>query len=273
MTVSASASSHRPLVVKVGGRGLNHPEQLTPLLQKLVNAKSERGCVLVHGGGALIDTWLQQFGHQVVKQDGLRVTQQAEMPIIAGALAGALNTQLVAQLNQLHPNQAHAVGVSLADDAWCHLTQDTLRGQVGIPLVEQSAVEYLAHLLAGGYLPVVNSVGVFANGRLANVNADLAAAAVAAVLDADLLLLTDVDAILDASGTVLDTINPGQAQDLIASGVVVGGMKVKLEAALAASTLSRRTTAVAAWYSQAELAAHFTGHALATRILGVQNDA
>lgn len=53
MTVSALASSHRPLVVKVGGRGLDHPEQLTPLLHKLVNAKSERGCVLVHGGGRI----------------------------------------------------------------------------------------------------------------------------------------------------------------------------------------------------------------------------
>lgn len=253
-----------PLVVKIGGRALNDLAALESLLTRLAAASQTRHTVLVHGGGDLIDTWLQRFERPVVKNQGLRVTQPADMPVVAGALAGALNSQLVATINALG---TPACGMSLADAHWCRLVEDTARGAVGIPDIAQSDAGYLTTLLDAGLLPVVSSVGMLANGQLVNVNADLAAAAVAAVLEADLLLLTDVDAILDQQGNPVTNVTPLQAQALIDSNVVHDGMKVKLEAALQAAQLSRRSTAVAAWYNQAPLTAILNGQALASRIV------
>ena len=284
-------ASFAPLVVKIGGQGLADIERLHPLLVNIAKTAQQRPVVLVHGGGHLVDAWFSRFDKPVQKSMGLRVTQPHDMPIVAGALAGALNTQLVALLNQLKAPALHAVGVSLADAHWCQLTQDTHRGAVGIPSLPitartttartttaqpttpqptttepTSSGAYLRCLLTGGYTPVISSIGMFNDGGLANVNADQAAAAVAALLQADLLLLTDVDAILDREGRVINRLNIQQGQQLIDEGTVQGGMRVKLAAALEAAQMSRRSTAVAAWYSSADLTAHFTGHATATQI-------
>lgn len=256
-----------PLVVKIGGQGLSDFQRLQPLLNNIINTVQQRPVVVVHGGGQLVDTWMQHFAKPVIKTAGLRVTSNDDMPIIAGALAGALNTQLVAQLNQLSDTSLRAVGCSLADAQWCHLEQDYARGAVGVPCPQQSNARFLTTLLQAGFTPVLSSIGMFADGSLANVNADLAAATVAAILQADLLLLTDVDAILDHQGQVITQLDVQRAQQLIDAGTVKGGMRVKLSAAIEAAQLSRRSTAVAAWYSPADLTAHFTGQVTATQIV------
>ena len=260
------SASVAPLVVKIGGQGLADFDRLQPLLGNIAKTAQQRPMVLVHGGGHLVDAWLNRFDKPAQKSMGLRITPPQDMPIVAGALAGALNTQLVAQLNQLKASAMRAVGTSLADAHWCQLQQDTLRGAAGTPALTNSSAAYLKYLIAGGYTPVISSIGMFDDGSLANVNADLAAAAVAALLQADLLLLTDVDAILDRQGQIIGRLNLQQAQQLIANGTVQGGMRVKLAAALEAAQVSRRSTAVAAWYSSADLTAHFTGQATATQI-------
>lgn len=242
-----------PLVIKVGGRALEQVNKLTDLWHNVLAAQAERPCILVHGGGSLIDNWLETFQRSTSKSAGQRLTKIEDMPIIAGALSGALNTQLVACINaqyKLRDEAPLAVGCGLGDANWCALIKDEARGQVGIPSIEKSSARYLQFLLDGNYLPVVHSVGTLQDGSLANVNADLAAASIAALLNADLLLLTDVDAILDHQGQALHSVTAKEAHELIATQVVQGGMQVKLEAALQAASVSRRSTAVAAWYTR-----------------------
>lgn len=261
-------SANMPLVIKIGGRALEDMNKLSSLFSRIATLVTERPCVIAHGGGALVDQWLQAQHRPVIKEHGLRVTSKEDMPLVAGALAGALNTQLVAAFNYhaQYPRSGKAVGVSLADADWCPLQHDQGRGQVGTPDLAHCDGAYLNQLLAAGMLPVVCSVGALNDGSLANVNADLAAAAVAAVLQAELLLLTDVDAILDIEGKVIAQITPDQGAAFILDGTVQGGMRIKLEAALQAARVSRRSTAVAAWYSDAALTALLNGQATATRI-------
>lgn len=263
MTATANTC---PLVIKIGGAALQDLTQLSHLFHSISELSTQRPCVLVHGGGALIDSWLQTFQRPTLKHQGLRVTQQEDMPIVAGALAGALNLNLVAHINAT-AKAPQAVGVTLADLHWCKLAEDAQRGAVGIPQPALTQADYVLSLLTQNITPVIASVGMFADGQLANVNADQAAAAVAGALQAELLLLTDVDAVLDHQGRVLRHLNTQQAKQLIAEGTVKGGMRVKLEAALHATELSRRSTAVAAWYSQAALTAHLNGQATATQIV------
>lgn len=259
--------NERPVVIKIGGRALStQPDIRQALLQRLrdiIALHQSRPCVLLHGGGDLIDEWLAAFGRTTDKIDGQRLTTDGDMPIIAGALAGALNTQLVAACNRF--GQA-SCGVSLLDGNGFLLHQDAARGAVGVPDFEHSNATYIATLLEQGYLPVVNSVGMLANGRLVNVNADLAAAAVAACLDGDLILLTDVAAIYDKQGQPLTDITLARGEQLIANAVVRDGMQVKLAAAMQATALSRRTTAVASWQGTAPLTAVLDGSALASHI-------
>lgn len=258
-----------PLVIKLGGRALEDTSKLNGLFGRIAALHAQRPCVLVHGGGSLVDHWLGLLHQPVRKEQGLRITRAEDMPFVAGALAGSLNTHLVAALNH-HAESCHstmrAVGVSLADANWCQLKQNTTLGQVGTPDIAGCDPSHLQLLLGAGLVPVVCSIGTFQDGSLANVNADLAAAAVASILQAELLLLTDVDAIYDTQGHLISEITPTQGTALINDGIVQGGMRVKLEAALQAAHISRRSTAVAAWYSDAALTALLNGQAPATRI-------
>lgn len=253
-----------PVVIKIGGAGLTNSALLEGMLLAIKAIKKDRPCVLVHGGGNLIDSWLATWQRPVLKEHGIRVTQAGDMPVIAGALSGAINGQLVAAANQAG---LRAIGCSLLDANWCMLKQDPKRGAVGIPVPEHSNADYLQLLIGNGLTPVISPVGQNDQGELLNVNADLAAATVAAVLKADLLLLTDVPAIMTADGKPLRTINSQQASELISNHTVHGGMRVKLEAALQAAKLSRRTTAVAGWAEPDQLAAVLTGSCYGTRIL------
>lgn len=263
-------STPRPLVVKLGGRALDNPEQLQPLLQRIIETSRQRPVAVVHGGGNLIDTWLQTFGSQIEKQQGLRVTRKTDVPVVAGALAGALNTQLTSAFQHLG---ATAIGLSLIDGGWCVCRHDSARGQVGIPEVTLADSTFLQSILKNQWLPVFNPIGALADGQVVNVNADLAAACVAQALHADLLLLTDVEAILDNTGQVIHTLTIKQGEELLQNQTVQGGMKVKLQAALQAhqynltSPSQRRSTAVAAWFHPAPLSAFFSGDAPATRIV------
>ncbi|MGX5914114.1 acetylglutamate kinase [Aliidiomarina sp. Khilg15.8] len=255
-------SSH-PVVIKLGGAALVDKAALKLVLQRVGALSRSRPCVLVHGGGELVDSWLQQWQRPVLKQHGLRLTPALDMPIVAGALAGAVNTELVIAAQQ---SGIRACGLSLADDSWCSLQVDEQRGAVGTPDPSRSSPELLKLLLTAGIMPVVCSIGSDHQGQRLNVNADLAAACVAAILQAELLLLTDVAAILTADGEIVASVDEAQAQQLIANNTVHGGMRIKLEAALQAARLSRRTTAVAAWASTDPLTAILAGSAPATRI-------
>lgn len=99
-------------------------------------------------------------------------------------------------------------------------------------------------LLDQNFLPILSSIGASDSGERLNVNADLAAAAVAQLMHADLILLTDVPGILDKNGDLIETILADEADALIADGTVRDGMLVKLNAAVQAARASRRSIAV-----------------------------
>jgi acetylglutamate kinase len=95
--------------------------------------------------------------------------------------------------------------------------------------------DLLDAVLVGGQVPVVAPLARDEDGIVCNVNADDAAAGIAAGIGArQLVLMTDVDGVRDADGRRLDTLTTGEAEDLIESGVIAGGMVPKIRAALAA---------------------------------------
>ena len=232
----------KPLVIKIGGAILEHESALQALLKVIAELKGHP-VVLVHGGGCVVDDMLAQANFTTEKKAGLRVTPSEQMPIISGALAGTVNKSIVATANSLGLT---AVGLSLADGGMvnCKLSDKDL-GLVGEPSAGDSKL--LDTLIKTIFLPVISSIGALAGGELVNVNADDAAVIICQLLNAELLLLTDVNGVKGADGEYLPTLDAKQANELIEQGVIAGGMTAKVNAALAAAQQLRRSIAVASW--------------------------
>lgn len=262
----SNTKHNKPLVIKIGGAILEgkageKSEALSDLLKVIASLK-DQAVVLVHGGGCVVDEMLNQAGFTTEKKHGLRVTPKAQMPIIAGALAGSVNKAIVATAACLN---MQAVGLSLSDGDMisCQLSDKDL-GMVGEPTAYNSKL--LDTLLSANFLPVVSSIGSLANGELVNVNADDAAVAICQLLNAELLLLTDVNGVKDANGEYIVSLNKKHADSLIEEGVIAGGMTAKVKAALHAASQLRRSIAVASWQSPEKIINLLNGDAVGTRI-------
>ncbi|MDP9238801.1 MAG: acetylglutamate kinase [Chloroflexota bacterium] len=230
----------RPVVVKVGGSMLGSHDTS---LRDIADARRDgRAMVVVHGGGAAISEWLATTGIKPIFVRGLRVTDAATLEVVVAVLAGAVNKRLVAELAALG---APAIGLSGADAMILQARRyDEELGFVGkIHRVNPYAIEELLRL---GHLPVIAPIALETDApgaQLLNTNADTAAGEIAAALKAErLVFLTDVDGVLDADGRVISRLTAAEANALIASGVVGGGMIPKLEAAVRAASAGCATS-------------------------------
>jgi len=251
----------KSLVIKIGGAILEHDSALKALLTVIAEL-DDTPVVLVHGGGCVVDEVLAQAGFTSTKKQGLRVTPKAQIGLISGALAGTVNKAIVAIANSINLS---AVGLSLNDGNMVSCTLSALDlGQVGLPQPHNS--QLLDSLLSAKFLPIISSIGALSNGELVNVNADDAAVAICQLLNAELLLLTDVNGVKDREGKYLTSLNQLQATQLIAEGTIAGGMTAKVNAALYAAKQLRRSIAVASWQSPEQITQLLKGQGIGTRI-------
>lgn len=213
--------------MKIGGRAQGDPQLIVQLA-----AASGRGqsLVIVHGGGDEVSALQRRLGLEPQFRGGRRVTSVEDLELVRMVLSGATNKRLVAQLLSAG---VRAVGLS-GEDAGLLTARitDPDFGRVGGAMTAHP--ELLTHLWSGGFIPVVSPLGRDADdpqGGGLNVNGDDAAAAIAAAIGADeLLLVADVAGVLDEAGAVIAELDGSAAQSLVASGVAKGGMAAKLEA-------------------------------------------
>ena len=251
-------------VIKIGGAVLNTEDAALGLFNMLKHCmvqNPQQQFVLVHGGGVLVDEWLKVAGFATAKHQGLRISPKEQMPHIVGALSGYVNKQLMSQAIKA---ELIPVGISIYE-AGLNTTQKLKAlAQVG----ECSPAEHgiLPALLALGRIPLISSIGIGDDGELFNVNADEAAADIAKLLDAELIFMTDVEAVLDADKQPLHQLNEQQISTLISSGVIVGGMEVKVKTSLRAAHYLRRGVYISSWQKPENLSALLEGAHVGTRI-------
>jgi len=219
-------------VIKVGGNELDAPEfvaQLATILAGLV----QRGAslVLVHGGGKELTTLLTALQIETRFRDGLRVTDAQTRDAALMVLSGLVNKRLVAALIA---RGVYAVGLSGVDG--CIVRAAPLHAELGFVGKPTCVRTDLLHAgLAQGWLPVIAPMSLGEDGEIYNVNADHAAGAIAAALNADLLtFITNVPGVLDSHGALLPSLHAAQAEALIAEGTISGGMVPKVRTALEA---------------------------------------
>jgi acetylglutamate kinase len=222
---------HR-ILIKIGGRAFED-EQGFRELAGAIKAGVNIEVIIVHGGGAEISQTLKDAGRQTEFIDGIRVTRAEDIQIVEGVLSGTVNQRIsawleangVASMRMSGKTQQLLVVEPLIRDG-----RDL--GYVG--KIKDVNPEAVTEALASGKLPVISPISANEKGESYNVNADSAAAALAAAaLCTDLVFITDVPGVLIGEQT-RRSLSRADARKLIVEGVIRGGMVAKMEAAFEA---------------------------------------
>jgi acetylglutamate kinase len=232
---------HRFIVIKLGGSAMEEPDALRATLEDVVfMATVGLRPVLVHGGGKPIDRAMAAAGLKPRKVQGRRYTDEETLTIVVRVLMEEINPDIVRQLQKLG---GRAVGPHHGAVQYLFGEQLRLSGLEGAPVdlgrvgeVTQVDVGLIRDFCAAGIIPVIPCVAQDRDGEWLNVNADTAAAAVAAQLGAEkLVLLTDTPGILlvrtDPS-TLVSSLDARRCDDLMRARIIDEGMIPKVEACL-----------------------------------------
>lgn len=233
--------SQAPVLVKFGGELVETPERLAEVGAALSSLAAQGPLVVVHGGGREIDAELARRGVPKQAVDGLRITDAPTLEAVVAVLAGTINTRLVAHLVGLGLKAVGLTGVDGAlarsSRAAAHVTaagEQVDLGLVGDP--EHTAdLGVVSHLVQGGFVPVIASLGISSDSGVLNVNADTLAAHVAAGIGArELMLVGGTAGVLDGTGQTIGALTSDEAEALMQDGTASAGMIAKLRAALTA---------------------------------------
>ena len=269
----------RYTVIKLGGSVMEDPEALHALLVDIVFMQTVGlRPVVVHGGGKAINAAMAKSGIEPHFVQGRRFTDDATLEIVARVLAEEVNADIVRHINKFG---GRAAGLHHKS------TEQCLYGRIlmlpdsdGNPIdlgrvgeVTEVEVPPIESMCLGGVVPVLPSLAEDDDGRLLNVNADTAAAAVAAALQAEkLVFLTDTPGILhdkDDPESLYRELTPEASRDLIDQGIINKGMIPKVEACIACLDAGvRKIHIVDGRLRHALLLEIFTHQGIGTQIAG-----
>lgn len=218
------------VVAKYGGNAMTDPQLKKSVMQdilllQLVGVK----IILVHGGGPEISAMLKKLSIESHFENGLRVTDDDTMEVVQMVLAGKVNKSLAADLSALG---GRAVGLCGIDGGLIKVHQkDEKLGHVGE--IDEINTKILDDLLDGGFIPVISSIGIDDDGNPYNINADTAAAKIAAALHAEsMVVMSNINGVLrdkDDENSLISQMSLADAEELKKSGIIAGGMIPKVD--------------------------------------------
>jgi acetylglutamate kinase len=236
---------NKTIVVKYGGHAMGNAELGKAFASDIALLKqSGVNPIVVHGGGPQIGAMLTKMGIESRFEGGLRVTDEKTVEIVEMVLAGSINKEIVALINQ---TGEWAIGLCGKDgnmvfaekakktmiDPDSNIERVLDLGFVGeVVEVDRTLIDLLAK---SEMIPVIAPVAPGRDGHTYNINADTFAGAIAGALNASrLLFLTDVPGVLDKHGELIKELSVSQAKALIREGTISGGMIPKVETCIQA---------------------------------------
>ncbi|TVR99960.1 MAG: acetylglutamate kinase [Rhodospirillales bacterium] len=267
-------------VVKYGGHAMGEPELARLFARDMVLLRQVGiNVIVVHGGGPQIAQMLRRLKIKSEFVDGLRVTDKDTVDVVEMVLAGSINKQIVSEINAAG---GFAVGLSGKDanliravklrrtkrDPNSNIERILDLGLVGEPSeVDPHILDFYAR---SDITPVIAPIGAGPRGETLNINADTAAGAIAGAVGAKrLLMLTDVVGVLDREGMLIPHMSATRARQLIAEGVITGGMIPKVETCLEAIELGVQGAVIIDGRTpHAVLLELFTEHGAGTLVFG-----
>jgi len=223
--------NHR-ILIKIGGRAFEDERGFRELAEAILSPKKVE-VIIVHGGGAEISRALKDAGRQTEFIDGIRVTRAEDIKIVEEVLSGTLNQRISAWLEA---NGAPSIRMS-GKTKGLFVVEPLVRdgrdlGFVG--KIKQVNPAVVIDTIQSGKIPVISPISANERGESYNVNADSAAASLAAAAGCtDLVFITDVPGVLVDDQTRA-SLTIKEAQTLIAGGIIKGGMVAKMESAFEA---------------------------------------
>jgi acetylglutamate kinase len=221
----------KTFVIKYGGAAMTDP-LLKETFGKDVTILRKIGIniVIVHGGGKEITDIAKKLGIETKFVDGQRYTDEKMVEVVQMVLAGKINKEIV---NLINRSDGGAIGLSGVDNMLL-CAEKLVEGEADLGLVGKVTsvnVPFIELLLKNGMMPVIAPVGVGSDGTTYNINADLAAGAIASALKAEkLVYLSDIEGIV-INKKRISTMTETEARRLIEQGAIFGGMIPKVQSA------------------------------------------
>lgn len=221
----------KTVVVKYGGNAMINADLKDAVMSDIVLMQLVGiNVVLVHGGGPEISAMLKKIGKESRFVNGLRVTDSETIDVVQMILAGKVNKDLVQLLEQ---HSGRAVGLCGLDGGMLKAEKLIAGDDLGyVGEITRVNTEIIAHATGNGYIPIIATVAGGAGGEVYNVNADIAAARIAAELGAEkLILMTDIRGLLrdkDDENTIIPVVNVSEVPKLQNQGIISGGMIPKI---------------------------------------------
>lgn len=222
---------NKTVVIKYGGNAMINEELRDAVMTDIVLLRSVGvNVVLVHGGGPEISEMLNRIGKESRFVDGLRYTDKETIDVVQMVLAGKVNKHLV-QLISKHGGKS--IGLCGLDGNMIKARKYT-KADIGfVGEITEINTDIINHTLENKYIPVISSVATGENGEVYNINADTAAASLAAALHAEkLLLMTDISGLLmdkEDESTLIHDVQVSEIPSLKSQGVISGGMIPKID--------------------------------------------
>jgi len=260
----------KTVVMKYGGHAMEDERLRESFCRDVVLLKYVGlNPVVVHGGGPQIGQLLERLGIKSRFVNGLRVTDDETMKAVEMVLGGQVNKEIVRLIGRVG---GRAVGLSGKDGGLAIARRigpvnGVDVGNVGeVQVVDPRLIE---RLVAEDFIPVIAPIAVDEEHNTLNINADPFAAKLAAAMHAEkLVLLTDVQGVRGADGSLCSTLTAGQAQALIKTGVIDGGMIPKVQFGLdALADGVRKVHIVDGRLDHAVLLEIFTDHGIGTELV------
>ncbi|MEE0859002.1 MAG: acetylglutamate kinase [Acutalibacteraceae bacterium] len=224
--------SGQTIVVKYGGNAMISPELKSAVMSDIVLMRLVGvNVVLVHGGGPEISQMLNKTGKKSEFINGMRVTDEETMEIVQMVLAGKVNKSLVQCLND---HSGKAVGLCGLDGKMLMADKLATAEDLGyVGEIREVNEKVINDSISNGYVPIISTVAGGYDGHVYNINADVAAAQIAAKLGAcKLILMTDIRGLLrdkDDEDTLIPVVNVSEVPMLKKEGIISGGMIPKID--------------------------------------------
>ena len=220
------------IVVKYGGNAMISPNLKHAVMSDIVLLQLVGvNVVLVHGGGPEINQMLNKIGKESEFINGLRVTDQETIDIVQMVLAGKVNKSLVQSLER---QGGKAIGLCGLDGKMLNAQKLISGDDLGfVGEIDNVNTQVIEDTIKNGYIPIISTIAGGYNGEVYNINADIAAAQIAAKLKAcKLVLMTDIKGLLrdkDDEDTLIPVVNVSQVPSLKREGIISGGMIPKID--------------------------------------------
>ena len=217
------------IVIKCGGSVLLEKNLFNQFIEDIsVINKLGLSAVVVHGGGKNIQKKLDEHNLKSVFIDGLRVTDEKTIKIVEEALL-ELNFEILSEISNHHAN---SVSISPKKNNVIRVTPERKElGFVGTPT--EIKKDTILEIINEKKIPLIVPMGIGEDNNIYNINADVAAGAIAKELKARrLLLMTDVEGVLDKNKNLISEINSSMANEMLENKTIAGGMIPKIKTCL-----------------------------------------